>query len=532
MRIWRLLDTGVRTAAENMALDEAILEARSRSLIPNTVRFLQFSPDAVLVGYHQSVAQEVRVEYCRERGFDINRRITGGGAILFDRTSLGWELIASKEDLNFSPRLEGLFRRICSAVVLALRNLGLNAQFRPRNDIEVCGKKISGTGGTEMDNAFLFQGTLLIDFRIEDMLRALRIPTEKLKDKEIESFRERVTCLRWELGDLPPLDSIKSAIARGFEKTFGIDLEASPLTSDEESLLASKLHHFESPEWIYRVKAPPDEQGILRSIYRARGGVIRTALVANPRRKRIGSVMFTGDFFSFPRRAIPDLEAALKDAPADPRAIEERVRAFFLKSRNNIMGVTPEDFVSAILMATEKMRYSEYGISLSEANSIFTVVRPFEAIVQTGASVLLLPYCAKSIDCKFRYTKECSICSNCSIGIAWEIARRAGMEVETIVNYEDLERTLAGYKSRGVAGFVGCCCEAFLAKHRGDFERIGLPGILIDIDSSTCYDLGKEREALRGSFDNQTHLKLDLLEKVVGIAAPRGDLDRPGATLK
>ncbi|RLJ01267.1 MAG: lipoate--protein ligase family protein, partial [Candidatus Aenigmatarchaeota archaeon] len=64
-----------------MALDEAILEARSRGLIPNTLRFLQFSPHCVLVGYHQTVSQEVRVDYCRAQGIEINRRITGGGAL-------------------------------------------------------------------------------------------------------------------------------------------------------------------------------------------------------------------------------------------------------------------------------------------------------------------------------------------------------------------------------------------------------------------------------------------------------------------
>ena len=66
---WRLLDTGVRPAAENMALDQALLVSRSRGLCPDTLRFLQFYPPAVLVGYHQSVEEEVRL--------DIQRRLLG-----------------------------------------------------------------------------------------------------------------------------------------------------------------------------------------------------------------------------------------------------------------------------------------------------------------------------------------------------------------------------------------------------------------------------------------------------------------------
>ena len=85
-------------------------------------------------------------------------------------------------------------------MVTALRILGVESGFRPRNDIEVNGRKISGTGGTESDGAFLFQGTMLIDFDVDTMLKSLRIPIEKLKAKEIDSIRERVTCLNWEIG--------------------------------------------------------------------------------------------------------------------------------------------------------------------------------------------------------------------------------------------------------------------------------------------------------------------------------------------
>ena len=88
---WRLLDTGPRPAAENMALDEALLEARTRGWTPNTLRFLQFDPPCALVGYHQSVEQEIRLDFCRAHGIEINRRITGGGGLFWDRSQLGWK---------------------------------------------------------------------------------------------------------------------------------------------------------------------------------------------------------------------------------------------------------------------------------------------------------------------------------------------------------------------------------------------------------------------------------------------------------
>ena len=86
---WRIVDTAPMSAAENICIDEAMLDARSKGLVPNTLRFCQYKPSSVLVGFHQSVELEIREDFCRKVGVDINRRITGGGAIFFDESQLG-----------------------------------------------------------------------------------------------------------------------------------------------------------------------------------------------------------------------------------------------------------------------------------------------------------------------------------------------------------------------------------------------------------------------------------------------------------
>jgi len=95
------------------------------------------------------------------------------------------------------------------------------------------------------------------------------------------------------------------------------------------------------------------------------------------------------------------------------------------------------------------------------------------------------------------------------------MAKCFGMNPVTIQNYEELESTLRNLKRSGIHAFVGSCCEPFYGKHRPDFERIGLPGILVDLERSTCYDLGEEKKAFRGQFENQTHLNLPLLKRVL-----------------
>ncbi len=518
---WRLLDTGVRSASEHMALDEAVLKACAEGRVPNTVRFLQFSPECVLVGWHQSVAEEVRLEYCRNEGIEINRRITGGGAILFDSAQLGWELIASKDDLSLSVATKELFEWICQAAISGLRELGVAASFRPKNDIEIDGRKISGTGGTEEGSAFLFQGTLLVDFDADRMIKSLRIPTEKLKDKEIESVKERVTCLREQFGVVPDLSTIKGAIARGFERVFKVRLEASPLTAYEERLLKDKLPRFKSNAWIYGVRPSLNGDDTVRAAHKGDGGLIRASLKLDAKKKRITSALITGDFFAFPKRTIFDLETKIKDSAADVHAVTDRVLRFFRESKPEIPGLFPRDFADVIVKALGKLDFSRYGLSLSQANNITTVCSRFDEILKKKISCLLLPYCTKLPECEFRYHKECAECSQCTCGDGYKLAGQYGMEAVTIINFEDLIQTLDRLKRAGAEAFIGCCCEPFYVKHAEDFEKAGLPGILLDIDNNTCYDLGKERDAYLGKFENQTHLQLDLLEKMLSILSER-----------
>jgi len=511
---WRLLDTGVRDAATNMCLDKAVLEARAAGRAPDTVRFLQFDPPAVLVGYHQAVDLEVRMPYCEAQGIDVNRRLTGGGAIFFDRTQLGWEVVAAREGLPGDAI--SLNRLMCQGLVRALDVLGVDATFRPVNDVEVAGRKISGTGGTESGGAMLFQGTLLVDFDVETMVCALRVPTEKLRDKEIDSIRDRVTCLSWVLGGAPPLAEIKAAVATGLSEVLGIDLEEGGLTEWESRFLEAELPGFRSREWIDRVRRPLQNDRMLYSVHKAPGGLIRTSLLLDDRRGIIKYVLITGDFFAFPDTTVLDLEAALKNCPVV--RMEERIRSFFEERRPDMPGVTAGDFVRAVGAAVRKRDLTALGLTPEEASSIHEVN---DALEHMGdASVVLLPYCAKWVGCDLRYDEDCIECGGCTVGVAYELARRNNMEPVTIVNFEHLMSVLEDMKRRGVSSYMGCCCEPFFAKHWLEMEAAGVSGLLVDVQHTSCYELDQEREAKEGRFEGQTSLNVDVLEKLFASGAP------------
>src|SRR5262245_22720436 len=97
--VWRVVDTGLRSAVQNIALNRALLEARQAEEIPSTLRFLRFTPSALL-GARQSADQEFDLNYCRARNIAIQRRITGGGAIYTNETQLDWELYLHRRDVG------------------------------------------------------------------------------------------------------------------------------------------------------------------------------------------------------------------------------------------------------------------------------------------------------------------------------------------------------------------------------------------------------------------------------------------------
>ena len=347
MKSYKAVDTVPRLAAHDLAFNRAVPEARQADEIPSTLRFLRFTPSALL-GYHQSAEQELNLAYCKANNIAVQRRITGGGAIYFDETQIGWELYLHKRDVGTSD-MQAISRRICHAAATAISALGVDARYRPRNDIEVDGRKISGTGGAFDGDALLFQGTLLIDFDIAKMLRVLRIPAEKLSDKAIASARERVANLRELLGRQPDVGRVRGNLIEAFESEFGVEFHEDELTLSEHARYQVALREIDTVDWVGLVSRPAGGMPIVEAVRKFPGGLLRAAVSFDTLTRSIRQVWFTGDIFVSPRRCIADLEAALRDTPADK--LESRIRAFFAAREIDMLSLTPDDFVTVVRLA-------------------------------------------------------------------------------------------------------------------------------------------------------------------------------------
>jgi lipoate-protein ligase A len=254
-----------------------------------------------LVGRHQALSREVKLTTAAAIGY--RRRITGGGAIYFDEGQLGWELVFGRATLGIAS-LGDLAREICEAAAAGLRRLGVNAKYRPRNDIEVDGRKISGTGGFFDEDTLFYQGTVLVDMNPADMVAALNVPEAKLAKRALDSAAQRVVTLKELLGRAPEIDAIKSALLAGFAERLGITPVPGQITVEEESL-ATKYHDEEigTDEFVAEIDDPGALKGAL--VYTGAGGTI-TAYVRLEAAERppAGSSRFS----SSRRRTVFDLK--------------------------------------------------------------------------------------------------------------------------------------------------------------------------------------------------------------------------------
>ena len=348
MPAFRTIDTGLRDGRAQIAFDEALIELHKAGKIPDTVRFLRFPPTA-LIGRHQAMSHEVKVAHCRANGIGLVRRITGGGAIYFDEGQIGWELVLSRKRLPM-PSLGDYTRAICEAVAHGLsQGFGIEARFRPRNDIEVGGQKLCGTGGFFDGDTLFYQGTVLIDVDPARMMACLNVPAAKLQKRDLDKAEQRVTTLKALLdGKAPAIADVQNAVLLGLRERLGLELEAGA-PSDAEEALAKKIHDesIGTDDFVFEIDDPRGA-AVSEASLTGVGGTVSAyvRLEGAGAARRVREVLLTGDFFVTPPRMVLDLEASLRGVPV--AEVGAAVDRYFAASRPDLLTIAPADFRKVI----------------------------------------------------------------------------------------------------------------------------------------------------------------------------------------
>ncbi len=242
----------------------------------------------------------------------------------------------------------GVFESVGEVLIKALEKLGIPAYFRPKNDLEVAGKKIAGlSAASETGKSLLFHTSFLVDFDVELMTDIMNTPLVKLSDKGYNCFSQRMTTVRAELGKDVGVTTVMDAIHESFETVFGIRFqEDQPDSWEKQTIERFIRERYTNKDWIFFHKYPRSRMGVGR--LKTRGGLLEVYLSLAG--GSIESVIITGDFFST-SEDINRIENALKWTSAREESIVENLSKVW--HDDMIYGLDVPTLAKAILTAKE-----------------------------------------------------------------------------------------------------------------------------------------------------------------------------------
>lgn len=289
----------------NMAFDEYCLESLP---IDEPVFFLWQNRPAVIVGYNQEVNTEVNLDYLKEKGIDLVRRVTGGGAVYHDLENLNYTIVGRSEDL------ERDYPEYASLLAKALQTLGVPATLSGRNDILVEGRKVSGFAKRVCKNRLMVHGTLMYNVDVDVLTHVLNPSTTKLQSKGIASVRSRVANLYEYLPEIPDIQTFSQRLEEILSNNY-TDTEYQLTETDLANIQRLTDKKFATWEWNY---GHSPKATLVHSARLACGTVeIHLTLAEN----RIASCHFGGDFLG--NLPASDVEKALTGIPYEINEIRK-----------------------------------------------------------------------------------------------------------------------------------------------------------------------------------------------------------------
>jgi len=260
MNKWDLIvDSEPGVGSWNMAVDEFLFHSLGNEAAHTVLRFYSWKNPTVSIGYSQKAEDIVDMEFCRLKGIDIVRRITGGKLVLHS-DEVTYSLVSSDND-TFPPTVGDSYRQVSEALMVGLREMGLNpclAQVPPeeyarehrlcfsypaRNEVEVSGKKIIGSAQKRFGPKFIQHGLIPLKDN-EKLLRSVALSKEKEKIQMIS--------LSQALGKDVDFDWTVSILCAGISDYFDADLKVRILTQEEKKAIRYiQKERYTDPGWTF-----------------------------------------------------------------------------------------------------------------------------------------------------------------------------------------------------------------------------------------------------------------------------------------
>lgn len=301
----------------------------------------------VSVGYHQWADRELNVPYCLEHHIPIARRLVGGGAVLLDSHQTFWHLIMP----GAHAAIRDLYTALLPAPVAAYRRFGIHAEARPLNDIVIGNKKIGGTGAATIGQSMVFVGSWMFDFDRQLMARVLNVPSEKFRDKTIQSLRDYMTTMADQIGsDVPTSEEAMAVLAEEFDRLLESPAHQDVLTQEEEEAsdrFARQLFDpqfvFQNHGWTTPGQKIRDGVYLYEGLYKTDTGLIRMIWLEAD--GIVENIWLGGDLLVDPPDGLERLAQELNREPFPVTEWPQHLAAGF--SRCPVDGMLPESLLQA-----------------------------------------------------------------------------------------------------------------------------------------------------------------------------------------
>jgi len=359
-KVWRHIDEQNVSASYGLACDEFLMNSHAQEeKYQATLRLYTYRNYSALCGRFQDLSAEIDLDACRAKGFQVSRRLTGGGAIIMGDDQLGICLSTHTSQFQWNHVRE-LYQLFSAPIVNALAKFGITAGLRAKNDLEVNGKKIAGLGiHISQDGGIQFHASLLLDLDVPAMLGVLNIPIQKFEDKRmIQSVAQRMTTVRKESSSRISMEELKQAVLASYSESFGSIFQQEAVQPDEH--IAIKLleqERYQNEEWLQQLSPQEDMTGM--SLKKTSAGLLRTYI--GLKGDTIKSVLITGDFLEMPE-LIAQLESRLKWTVLDKEKIAATIKQMADAYPSSMKA---EDLTDAIWLAAQRAhashRYTYHG---------------------------------------------------------------------------------------------------------------------------------------------------------------------------
>ncbi len=348
---WRYICEDRVSDSYGLAADEAMALRVGENQSSSILRLYTYQSSSALVGRFQRIENELNLDFCRKQKMSVNRRPTGGGAILMGEDQLGVALMLRDWKGTKAPR--ELMQHFASALSEGLLIFGIKAQFRGKNDLEVEGRKIGGLGiHSNASGGYLLHCSLLVDLDVTLMLSALNVPIEKLESRQLKSIEARITTVRRELQNNITLQEVRNKMLRAFSSYFSVEFGQSCYSPKEmEAISEMESSRYLKKDWIFQKVDVPDFSGEAKQMTPAGLLDVRVTMAG----RQIKAVFLGGDFFA-DESAISDIEGSLRWHSSEFKNIFSTLKILYAKREEELSFLPIESVCEVISKAVESAK--------------------------------------------------------------------------------------------------------------------------------------------------------------------------------